>query len=135
MLNKYSFIELLNESDESKEYNKTIKDLGLKVGKSRKLNPVKAGIYTMSIQASYVHYCWPRETLENLNDYESMELALFIEDWVQPRNDDYIRNFKRYYELLECYEPGDIAVGAYMKLDLLEDLYKYLLGSEDKCVK
>lgn len=93
---------------------------------TRLLNQIKVGGYELSIQASNFHYCTPRTDLP-LDEYEEMELAIFKNDkWVQPRNDNKIKSFPRYEELINLYEDGDIAVGGYIPIDLIQDLCNYL---------
>jgi RNA-binding protein YlmH len=118
--------ELLTEQESSKVSRKRQQEMGFEfIG--RHLNRIKAGEYEMSIQASYAHYCEPRETLEDLTQYTEMELALFKNGgWVQPREDEKIKQFPRYLELEERYEEGDVAVAGYVPVDLLQDLYDYL---------
>lgn len=98
-----------------------------KMGDHRILNPIKLGNYNLSIQASYSHYCEPRKTVD-INDYKSMEIAIFDsnDEWVQPREDGYIRQFSRYEELIDDYELGSVAVRGWTPIDLIQDLCNYL---------
>jgi len=119
-------IEMLTEQESSKESRKRQEVMGFGFI-SRHLNRLKAGDYEMSIQASFAHYCEPRETLEDLSQYTEMELALFKDgEWVQPRGDEKIKVFPRYAELEERYEEGNVAVAGWVPVDLLQDLYDYL---------
>jgi hypothetical protein len=118
--------ELLTEQENSKVSRQRQKEMGLSYI-SRHLNSLKAGEYEMSIQASYAHYCEPRETLEDITQYTEMELAIFKGGkWVQPRNDEKIKQFPRYEELEERYEEGNVTVAGWVPVDLLQDLYEYL---------
>lgn len=118
--------ELLTEQENSKVSRERQQEMGFEfIG--RHLNRIKAGEYEMSIQASYAHYCEPRETLEDLTQYTEMELALFKNGkWVQPRGDEKIKAFPRYAELEERYEEGNVPVAGWVPVDLLQDLYEYL---------
>lgn len=95
--------------------------------KFRRFKAIKVGKYYLSIQASFSHYCDPRETVDIYN-YESMEIAIFDSDneWVQPREDEYIKNFLRYEELIDGYEDGEVAVRGWIDIDLIQDLCNYL---------
>ena len=47
---------------------------------------IKAGKFRVSVQASDGHYCSPRTTLDNPNDYKLFEVAIFRHgQWVLPR--------------------------------------------------
>lgn len=122
-----NFINQLKENEDTLKI-KNMYDLGmLKCGRTRILNQISAGDYELSIQASEYHYCEPRKTIEDLSEYTSMEVAIFKDNsWVQPRKDEYIKSFKRYKELIDCYEEGDIAVGGYIPVNLIQDLFDYL---------
>jgi hypothetical protein len=127
------FIELLTESENSikaREYSRR-HGMGYQI---RHFNALEAGQYKISIQASKFHYCEPRETLGDLADYSEMEIAIFKNNkWVQPRDDEYIQQFERFPELIEHYEDGDTAVGGWLPVDLIQDLYEYLcLSGETK---
>ncbi len=81
----------------------------------------------MSIQASENHYCTPRKTID-LKGYTEMEIAIFDNnDWANPHEDDRFKDFSRLDELLERFQEGEIAVGAYLAVDLIQDLYEYLI--------
>lgn len=119
-------IEMLTEQESSKDSRKRSKELGIPYA-SRYLNRITAGDYQISIQASDSHYCTPRRTLENLEEYDTMEIAIFQNgEWVQPRNDEKFQQFPRYEELVDHYEEGDCAVGGFVPVDLIQDLYDYL---------
>ena len=119
-------IEMLTEQEGSKETREKMKSSGLGAH-HRHFNHIEAGEYTLSVQASYYHYCDPRETLEDLSQYTEMELAIFKDgEWVQPREDEKIKQFSRYVELEEKYEQGGVPVGGYIPVSLLQELYEYL---------
>ena len=82
--------------------------------------PTASGIW-MSIQGSTFHYCEPRETLADLNEYHAFEVALFGESkrMIHQR----LAQFPRKDELGEI--EGDL-VFPYLPKDLVEDLYRWL---------
>lgn len=94
---------------------------------NRLFKPIEFGNnFSISIQGSYSHYCNPRETLL-INEYESMEIAIFEDrTWIQPHTDERFKNFHRINELLDYYEEGDVAVGGYLPIDLIQDLCEYI---------
>jgi hypothetical protein len=56
-----------------------------------------------------------------------MEIAIFKDgEWVQPRNDEFINQFPKYEELIDCYENGDVAVGGNVPVNLIQELCDYL---------
>lgn len=88
---------------------------------------VIAGDYKISIQGSSSNYSNPRQYLENIEDYIQVEIAIFKgKVWVQPREDELIKNFSRYDELIDVYEYGCTAVGAYVDYKLVKELITYL---------
>jgi hypothetical protein len=92
-------IEMLVEQESSKKTKEQMKAKGMNAT-HRHFNGITAGEYTLSIQASEYHYCEPRETLEDLSQYTEMEIAIFKNgEWVQPREDEKIKQFPRYSEL------------------------------------
>lgn len=84
--------------------------------------------YNISIQASNTHYCEPRENFTELDSYEKVEVALFDKDykWVQPRNEKDLFKFEDFDKLIEYWENGDIPVGAYVPLKLINKFIKFL---------
>lgn len=55
--------------------------------------PIEVGPIKASIQASRTHYCSPRETLPSSDDYQSFEVALFLNDeWFHPEQDNRFAN-------------------------------------------
>ena len=86
-----------------------------------------AGNYKVSIQAGEHLYSTPREDLPNLEDYSEWEIAIFKEgNWVQPAKDPAFKNFPQLEGLLNRYQSGDSAVGAYIPKQLVKDLVAYL---------
>jgi len=79
---------------------------------------LKDGI-RMSIQASYGHYCSPRETLYDLNEYSSMEFALIDNKGEFLTVTDVLPTFKRLDEIEEYFN----TVYGYVPVDLINDLY------------
>jgi hypothetical protein len=120
-------IEMLVEQENSKQSREKMKSMGL-LANNRQYKWVEAGEHKLSIQASEYHYCEPRETLEDLSRYTAMEIAIFKGgEWVQPRNDEKIKQFPRYEELIDRYEEGGTtSVGGWIPIDLIQDLYEYL---------
>lgn len=50
---------------------------------------IRIGEITVSIQASGMHYCSPRETMASSDDYQEFEVALMkSEDWFHPDRDN-----------------------------------------------
>lgn len=84
--------------------------------------------FNLSVQASKGHYCKPREYLEDINKYTSVEIAIFDKDgnWVKPRDNKKLMEFPRIVELLNYYESGDIAVGVFVPIGIVEELIEYL---------
>ena len=83
----------------------------------------------LSIQASETHYSSPKTHLEDIQDYDKVEIAMFHKNkggWVNPHAEEFMKDFKRLNELLEVYEDGAIPVGGYVPIDLMNDLIKYL---------
>tara|TARA_R110000796_G_scaffold126793_10_gene241841 strand:+ start:322 stop:675 length:354 start_codon:yes stop_codon:yes gene_type:complete len=96
------------------------------------IDAIEVGVYRLSIQASKLHYCSPRENLD-LNLYTSMELGL----WKTKDNtesiilgeDKNLLAFPRFDELKKYIETTldtGFAVFGYVPVDLLNDLYLYL---------
>lgn len=97
---------------------------------SRMYRHIPVGEFNLSIQASEHHYCNPRCTLP-LNAYSSMEMAIFRDkDWVNPKTDEQFKNFERLTELSERWEDGEVAVGGYIPVDLIQALCDYIEGLE-----
>lgn len=62
--------------------------------KFRLFSNKQIGKYALSIQASYMHYCKPRLTLSDINDYEEYEIDIFLnEEHINPKYD---KNFSEY---------------------------------------
>lgn len=82
--------------------------------------PTTSGLW-MSIQCSQFHYCYPRETLKDLKQYQAFEVALFGKSKRKIQNQ--LASFSRIEEL------GDLSgelVFPYVSKDLVEALYRYL---------
>lgn len=85
----------------------------------RQFEPIRIGPNLwLSIQASYGHYCKPRKTVRDLNEYTHWEFALFNKDDFV-RVADVLPNFASLAEI-EYYEQS---VYAYVPADLVEELY------------
>lgn len=97
----------------------------------RYIYPIKVNGYNLSIQASFNHYCEPRETLNKLDLYSRYELAILnhVGEFYNLNNDDTLKKFDRWTELLERVDGNinsDCVVFGYVPIDLLNDLYLYL---------
>lgn len=93
----------------------------------RMFDHIVLGHFKMSIQASQYHYSIPQAELEDYDEYEAVEIAIFYDDeWVQPRNNEIIQQFDRYEELIDYYQEISVPVGEYVPVDLVEDLYQFL---------
>lgn len=88
----------------------------------------RIGKYAISIKAGLFFFSTPRKFVPDINAYKTMEIALFDEDdnWVQPRDSQDIMMYNKFHKLLSCYETGDVAVGKFVPIDLIQDLYNYL---------
>ena len=94
-------------------------------GDYRNLNRIPAGIYYLSIQGSFSHYCSPRKSIR-IDKYETMEIALFTKEgnWV---NYTQLKAFPKYKELLKYADGlGEITVYGYVPVTLIEELYLFL---------
>lgn len=82
----------------------------------------------ISIQGSNTHYCSPRTYLENIQEYATVEIALFEKSgaWIQPRESALLQDFKGLSELIENYEEDNSAVGCNVPINLVNDLVTYL---------
>lgn len=96
--------------------------------KFRLLNPIKVGIYNISIQGSYCHYCSPRESLP-INKYRTMEISITTKYMSNPQIKQVLKNFSRYKELKLHRDSGQLY--GYVPIDLINDLYEFLCNIED----
>lgn len=76
----------------------------------------------ISIQASYGHYCLPRKTLQDINDYTAMEFALMDGKGGFLTVTDVLPSFSRIKEIEEHCD----TVYSYVPVDLIDDLFKEL---------
>ena len=85
--------------------------------------PTKKGY--MSIQGNELAYCYPRKTLGNIEEYESMEVALLDKNM-------YFINVRKHLDLkLLCIRLGilnnfDKDIGRYIPLEKIEMIYQYM---------
>lgn len=84
---------------------------------------IPVGDCWLSIQASVYHYCTPRENLENLAEYTTMEFALLNRKAKFISVTDVLPGFTE----LEDYYDGTIY--SYAPVELIEKLYQALKGS------
>ncbi|MED3792446.1 hypothetical protein P4571_08315 [Niallia alba] len=115
---KYQFINDLMESKasiKSRKYPHFNANMAFRMFEGFEL---KEGI-RLSIQASYGHYCSPRETFYDLNEYSSMEFALIDSSGKFITVMDVLPTFNRLEEI-EQYED---TVYGYVPVDLINELY------------
>jgi hypothetical protein len=96
-------------------------------GFTRIYQPIQAGNYFLSVQASDFHWCRPK-TSTDLFQYEAMEVVLFDKnhEWVNPLNTEEFNDFKRINEIRQVWRPGKQGVGVCVPVDLIQDFYDYL---------
>lgn len=112
-----------------KDFRELLKNRSVDDG-MRLLERIKLGDYELSIQASEHHYSYPKETLNNLFDYEDMEIAIFKNnEFVNIEEDSFFNRWKDREEFLKSY---DGMVGVYTPIKIIQSLYDYL---EKKIVK
>lgn len=88
---------------------------------------IKAGDYELSIQGSKFHYSTPKTYLDNIQEYEKVELLISKDgEWVIPKEDEVIKKFPRYKELKKRYKNRFSVVGAYLSITLVNELIEYL---------
>lgn len=92
-------------------------------------NHLISGEYSLSVQASEYTYCTPRKTLEDLADYTHMEIAVLYWNNESGKGDfiDVVRHFQDFPRRNELVDHDDGGVYAYVPVDLIEDLYQYML--------
>ena len=106
-----------------KDFRELLKNRDMK-DDMRLLERIKLGDYELSIQASEHHYSYPKETLNNLFDYEDMEVAIFKNnEFVNIEEDSFFNEWEYKEEFLKSY---DGMVGAYMPIEIIQSLYNYL---------
>lgn len=133
-----TFLSLLKETESSKQCAKALKNITPinwwdATYRPRTFEIIQIGDYKLSIQASVCHYCEPARTLDDLTQYKSMEIAIVKGNkWIHPKDDEYIRQFTRYDELIDKYQEGEQPVGEFVPVDLIEDLIEYLRCGDEK---
>ena len=97
----------------------------LSATKNRIIERITIGNYELSIQASEIHYCTPRKVLENVFDYEDMEVAIFEENgrWCNLEEDDFFNDWKDRDIFLEQY---DGMVGGHIPIQIIQSLCDYI---------
>ena len=102
-----------------KDFKEESESMDLQDLKYRQFEPIRLSVNLwLSIQASYGHYCTPRVTLKDLDEYTHWEFALFTEnDFV--RVTEVLPDFPSLAEI-ELYEQQ---VYSFVPTDLLEELY------------
>ncbi|PHD96638.1 hypothetical protein [Bacillus toyonensis] len=120
------FLKRLEEIADSKMFGKQLSNIPL-MSELNHYRVLKGLVFgediVLSIQASYGHYCTPRETIE-LDDYSEMELGL-IQNGGFVTVTNLLPEFKRLKEIEE-YES---TVYGYVPVDLIEELYQELKKS------
>lgn len=75
--------------------------------------------YDLSIQASFNHYCLPKDTIP-IEDYESYEVAIFLQNNIaEPKE---LKNFDKYNELQEYKSQCGYS---FVPKELVEELYLF----------
>jgi hypothetical protein len=77
----------------------------------------------LSIQASYGHYCTPRKTLKNIEEYTNMEFALMNGEREFVSVNEVLPTFSKLDELDECFEGS---VYCYVPVELINNLFNEL---------
>lgn len=87
---------------------------------------LKLGRYEISIQGSRYHYCSPKVDSDNINTYDTLEVAIFKNGhWYHPYLSKKFKN-KSY---INKFEIGHTSVAGYMTKDDILDIINTL--SED----
>lgn len=122
------FLSQLEETDESIQVRTMLptlfgnyEDNGFRVYKKLHFN----NDVSISIQASYGHYCSPRKTLD-ITQYNQLELAIF-KDGQFVSVDQVLDNSLLVSQLEECYEG---TVYGYVPVEVIENLYQELSNPE-----
>jgi hypothetical protein len=116
------FINRLEETNDTKTIGKIMpfdEDTTFRMFKGIKINDD----LWISIQSSYGHYCSPRKTLKNLEEYTGMEFALMTAERNFVGVKDVLPSFSRLFEIDDYF---DGSVYAYVPVDLIDDLVKEL---------
>lgn len=91
---------------------------------------LNVGNFILSIQASHSHYCTPRETLPSAGMYSEFEVAIFENNnWINPLYDE--RFSSLHDDLQGRWETGSSAVGAYIPIDTVQEIYELIFGLQD----
>lgn len=86
------------------------------------------GDLEVSIQGSHTHSCTPKEILPSLNDYSSLEIAIFNDtEWIHPTNEIF-KDFKQQNQLISLWEDQNnpTHVGGFVPKALILELLTYL---------
>ena len=120
-----NLLNKLIETEDSKKMSErgllfgSYEDMGFRLFEHIKINDK----VSLSVQASYAHYCQPRKTLP-LDQYESMELAILKNN--KFASVDKIINDEILIEKLNEFYEG--TVYGCVPVELLEQLYQKLLN-------
>ncbi|OUB19506.1 hypothetical protein BK708_19655 [Bacillus thuringiensis serovar yunnanensis] len=117
------FLTKLEETEDSKLAREKLSEVPF-IGIAAQFRMLKGFVFgegiKLSIQASYGHYCTPRETLD-LNKYERMEVALLKNDFVT------VEEVLPDFPSLKAFEEFDSGgVYGYVPIELIEELYQEL---------
>lgn len=124
---KMEFTKMLIETPESEKMKAlhvygNFEDTGMRIYKPVQLSRGAS----LSIQASYGHYCDPRKTLPK-EKYSAMEMAIFLNnEWSSveevSKDVELIESFQEYFDGMGVY--------AYLPVELIEKLYQELKGDK-----
>lgn len=95
----------------------------------RLLDALPIGKYMLSIQASKYHYSIPRETFDNLYDYEAFEIGLLNETY-DLTDMTKIHSFKAWEDYAEFKEYYDGMVAGYVPVKMVQSLMNYMKNQE-----
>jgi hypothetical protein len=94
----------------------------------RQFAPFKINSLWLSIQASASHFCRPRQTIIDLNQYTHFEVGLFTkEEYARAKN-----HFPEFRSLAELEHYFNGLLYEAVPTDLVEEFYKYVLQVADK---
>lgn len=110
------FIKKLVETESSENQRKHDENLTW-----RGFGHLQISDVSLSVQASYAHYCNPRKTLKDLSEYTTMEFALI-------RNGEFasVKEVLPNFSALEEIEKYEDTVYGFVPVELIEKLYQEL---------
>ncbi|HUU87871.1 MAG TPA: hypothetical protein VMX17_08970 [Candidatus Glassbacteria bacterium] len=92
-------------------------------------NSIEFGSIVVSIQGSKFHYCSPRIDLENLADYDSLEIAILQNNGEEKRfiNIHEDEKFSK-FEWAVMFEEGSNPVAGYVPISEIERIMKDIIS-------